>query len=174
MSKDLSARVRALEDRIELLELEGQYSRFFDDHDGDAWSGLFTPDGIYQSRDAGATFVQGRAALKDFCDNAPFDGLHLFHLPQVTILDGTATARIHLEYRGVWPRDPGAPQVNMVGYYDVAYTRVDKTWLISRRVTTTFSREQSTTIGYPSGSGLDARATEREVPTAGHGPAPAQ
>lgn len=154
MTHRLEHRLRALEDRLHLLELEGRYARFFDDHDGDAWSSLFTEDGIYRSRIADETFVQGRSALRRFCDQAPFDGLHLFHVPQVSLDGDSATARIHLEYRGVWARDPGAPSITMTGYYDVAYARVDDGWRIKERVTTTISREHSVTHGYPRGSGL--------------------
>ncbi|MGW8592876.1 nuclear transport factor 2 family protein [Dietzia sp. NPDC055877] len=154
MSTDIEARLSVLENRTEILELEGRYTRFFDNHEGAAWSQLFVEDGIYRAREPGGTYVSGRAALKAFCDEAPFDGLHLFHLPQITIDGDRATSRIHLEYRGVWPGEPGAPRVDMMGYYDVAYVRVDGTWLIKRRVTTTCSHHAASTAGYLSGSGL--------------------
>ena len=61
-------RLRAVEDRLALLELEGAYARAFDSRDGDAWAALFTDDGIYQARERtpgepGAP--QGRAQLAD-------------------------------------------------------------------------------------------------------------
>lgn len=158
MTATIEERLRALEDRLEIVELEATYARSFDEHDGTTWSGLFTDDGIYQSRPVDdappVTFVQGRAALAEYCRTAPFDGIHFLHLPQLSFDGDTATARIHLEFHGSWGADAGAPRLAMQGYYDVAYRRVDGRWRIRHRVTTAFSREQRTVIGYPPQSGL--------------------
>lgn len=154
MDSQLDKRISILESRLEIFELEGRYARLFDAHDGESWSALFTEDGVYRSRDPEKTYVKGRRALENFCTNAEFEGIHLFHLPQLTVRGSSATARIHLEYRGFWPREECAPSVDMVGYYDVAYKRVNGTWLISERVTTTFSHRHSSAAGYAAGSGL--------------------
>jgi hypothetical protein len=156
---DLEERLRAVEDRLAIIELEGTYARTFDDHDGDAWAALFTPDGIYQSRvldDPGdrATYVQGTEQLRRFCADAPFAGIHFLHLPQLTLGGDTATGRIHLEFHGSYTGS-GAPRTKLVGYYDVAYERGGGRWLIARRVTTAFARESHATFGYVPGSGLD-------------------
>jgi uncharacterized protein (TIGR02246 family) len=150
-------RLRAAEDRLAIIELEGAYARAYDDHDGDAWAALFTPDGIYQSRptaDGADTFVQGTEALRRFCTEAPFAGIHFLHLPQVTLTGDRATARIHLEFQAAH-EGTGAPRTRMGGYYDVAYARHGDRWLIVRRVTTGFARESRTAVGYLPGSGLD-------------------
>lgn len=153
MTDDIERRLRLLEDRLEIMELEALYARSFDEHDGRTWSGLFTADGIYQSRPVdGAppvTFVQGTDALEDYCTLAAFDGIHFLHLPQLTVTDDAATARIHLEFSGSWGQDPGSPRLSMQGFYDVDYRRVEGRWRIARRVTTAFSREQRTVLGYP-------------------------
>jgi hypothetical protein len=157
---DLEARLRAVEDRLALIELEGAYARAFDDHDGDAWAALFTPDGVYQSRvlpeAAGpVNFVQGTEALRRFCSDAPFAGIHFLHLPQLTLARDTATARIHLEFHGAYAdAATGAPLTKLAGYYDVAYERHGDRWLIARRVTTAFAREVRATFGYVPGRGL--------------------
>jgi hypothetical protein len=156
---DLEARLQAVEDRLAIIELEGAYARTFDDHDGDGWAELFTPDGIYQSRVlAGspdpAMHVQGTEQLRRFCTDAPFTGIHFLHLPQLTLAGDTAIGRIHLEFHGSYP-DGGAPITKLVGYYDVAYERREGRWLIARRVTTAFARERRTTLGYVPGTGLD-------------------
>ncbi len=158
---DLEARLRAAEDRLAIIELEGAYARTYDDHDGDAWAALFTPDGIYQSRvlpDGGGrgpvSFVQGTEELRRFCTDAPFAGLHMLHLPQITLDGDRATARVHLEFHGAYDGD-GGPLTKLVGYYDVAYERHGDRWLITRRVTTSFARETRATFGYVPGTGLD-------------------
>ena len=153
MTGSVEQRLQAVEDRLEIIELEATYARSFDEHDGATWSGLFTDDGIYQSRPVDdappATYVRGAAALEQFCREAPFDGIHLLHLPQLTIDGDVATARIHLEFHGSWSADVGAPRLSMHGFYDVAYRRIDAGWRIAHRITTAFSREQRTVLGYP-------------------------
>jgi hypothetical protein len=165
--EDLEARLRAVEarlveaeDRLALVELEGAYARTYDAHDGDGWAALFTPDGIYQSRvvpdDEGpVSFVQGTAKLRRFCADAPFEGIHFLHLPQLTIDGDRATGRVHLEFQAAF-EGPGAPLTRLAGYYDVAYERHAGRWLIARRVTTAFARQRRTNFGYVDGSGLDA------------------
>ena len=158
MTRGIEQRLQAVEDRLEIIELEARYARSFDEHDGATWSSLFTSDGIYQSRAVGdrapATFVQGRTSLADYCERAPFDGIHMLHLPQLAVDGDMATARIHLEFHGAWGEDPERPRLSMRGYYDVSYRRLDGRWHIAHRVTTAFSREQRTVIGYPIESGL--------------------
>ncbi|MGV9193843.1 nuclear transport factor 2 family protein [Microbacterium sp. MC2] len=153
MNQRIEERLRAVEDRLEIIELEATYARSFDEHDGATWSSLFTVDGIYQSRPVGdappLTFVQGTRALDEYCRDAPFDGIHFLHLPQLTVEGDSAAARIHLEFHGSWSGDDGAPRLAMHGLYDVTYLRVDGRWRIAHRVTTAFSREQHTVIGYP-------------------------
>lgn len=158
MTQRIDDRLRAVEDRLEIIELEATYARAFDERDGTAWSALFTEDGIYQSRPVGdappVTYVQGREALETFCSEAPFDGIHFLHLPQLTVEGDTATGRIHLEFYGTWSNDPGAPRRATHGLYDVAYRRIDGRWRIAHRVTTAFSREERTVVGYPTTSPL--------------------
>jgi hypothetical protein len=157
---DLQARLAAVEDRLALIELEAMYARTYDAREGEAWAALFTPDGIYQSRGAsasgGGSFVQGRAALARSCVEAKHDGIHLMHLPQLTITGDRAIGRVHLEFAA---RDHGDDtHRRMVGYYDIEYARVDGRWFIKRRVTTAFARQSQTAFGYRAGSGLlDAR-----------------
>ena len=145
-----------VEDRLELLELEGRYARTFDSRDGDAWAGLFTPNGIYRARgtrpgDRGR--YEGRASLAEFCSNAPFDGIHLLHVPQFTIAGDTARARVHLRFVGTFRADGST--VDMIGYYDVAYARVDGQWFIDHRVTTTLRTGDGPIAAYPPGDGFD-------------------
>lgn len=154
---DLLERLAAVEDRLAIIELEGAYARTFDSRSGDDWAALFTADGIYQAR--GATpergnYVAGRDALAAFCDNAPFDGIHLMHLPQCTFDGDTARSRIHLEFVASF-HAAGNPTVRMVGYYDVRYVRIEGAWRIAHRITSTMSRSEATWHTYPAGTGFD-------------------
>ena len=155
---DIERRLGALEDRLAIIELEGAYARTFDDHDGDSWAALFTPDGVYQARviESGAkgTYIAGTEALRRFCCDAPFSGIHFLHLPQITLDGDAATSRIHLEFYGSF-RDGSSALNKTIGYYDVAYRRCDDRWLIERRVTTTFAQQNRAAHGYVAGSGLD-------------------
>lgn len=158
---DSDSRLRAVEDRLAILEVEGLYARSFDDHDGTTWSSLFTPDGVYRSRDVGPelstnTLVRGEEALRAWCDGAPYTGVHLMHLPQISLDGDRATSRVHMEWFGSFD-SPGSPLKRMVGYYDVAYVRDGSPlgWRIADRVTTTFLSESRAVLGYVPGSGLD-------------------
>jgi hypothetical protein len=102
---DNDSRIRAVEDRMAILEVEGRYARAFDERDGRTWSSLFTRDGIYRSREPGSevspgTFVQGAESLRAFCDTAPYTAIHLMHLPQISLDGDRATCRIHMEWTG--------------------------------------------------------------------------
>ena len=156
-SDELATRLAAVEDRLAIIELEATYARLFDARQGDEWAALFTPDGVYQSRDGvpggRGNYVEGRADLARFCCDAPFDGIHFLHLPQITFEGDSAVSRVHLEFVAAF-HDRVSHSRRMVGYYDVSYQRVDGQWLISRRVTTTFSHEDSASFGYPETSGL--------------------
>lgn len=151
------ARLRAIEDRLALLELEGRYARTFDSRDGDAWAALFTEDGVYQARGAAPGDPRrptGRAELAAYCSHAPYDGLHLVHVPQLTLDGDEALGRVHLEFRGTF-RTEGRPTVSMSGYYDVRYRRVDGEWLIAHRITTTLRKDDDVVASYPPGTAFD-------------------
>jgi hypothetical protein len=165
---DLEARVRQLEDRLTIIELEGTYARTFDEHRGDDWAALFTEEGVYQARGAldGQTrvtvrdvevprLVRGRVDLARFCSSAPFDGIHFLHLPQITFGSGDrAKSRVHFESLTSFD-DVGNPFSRTMGYYDVSYVRAnDGAWLIERRVTTTFGDVRGAFFGYAPKDGL--------------------
>lgn len=159
MTEDLPARLAAIESRLELLHLEATYAPAADSGDGEAWADLFLPDGIYQSRNAtpagGGTYARGRDALVRVISEAPWSqSIHLPYLPQIVVDGDTATGRIHFEWIGQF-RDEGATRTRAVGYYDVAYRRVDGRWLIKHRVTTTFLRDNQSVNGYPALSAFD-------------------
>ena len=154
---DVAERLAAVEDRLAIIELEAAYARSFDSRAGDEWAALFTPDGIYQAR--GATpergnYVAGRDALASFCSAAPFDGIHLMHLPQCTFDGHRACSRIHLEFVATFHAE-GNPTVRMVGYYDVRYVKADGIWRTAHHITTTMHRTDVKAGAYPPGTAFD-------------------
>jgi hypothetical protein len=144
---DIQRRLLALEDRLAIIELESAYCRWFDARDGDAWAALFTEGGIYRGvevtadspRDAGV-YCEGRAALRSFCNKAPFTGIHFMHLPELTIEGDVARGRVHFEHVGSFEREGGALH-RAIGYGDTRYERVDGQWLFAEKVTTTWERD---------------------------------
>lgn len=152
---DLRARIRELEDRLAIFELEGAYCRRFDERDGDGWAQLFTETGRYRSR--GSTpetppgegvYCEGRESLSAFCRDAPFSGIHLVHTPQPTLRGDAATGRVHFEHLGAFTARPGMLS-RSVGYYDVTYQRVGSAWLFADKITNVFSVDGTVIDGYP-------------------------
>ena len=47
-----------------------------------------------------ASSVEGRAALRELCEryNTKYVGLHLMHVPSLTVNGDDATARLHFEF----------------------------------------------------------------------------
>jgi hypothetical protein len=154
--EELEQRLRAAEDRLAILELEGMYAKTFDGRRGAEWAALFTEDGIYEGRDlpgpAGhnRVHVQGRSNLAEFCATSAFSGIHLMNVPQLTFDGDRATGRVHFTFHSVYEPDRYGGELGAtIGYYDVAYERgPDGGWLIERRVTTPFTRTRATGFGY--------------------------
>lgn len=149
----LLERLRAVEDRLAILQLEGAYSAAYDSGRGKDWAELFTEDGIYQTRSREGmpevNFVQGRQALAQFCNSNPLRCIHYINVPDIVIAGIEARGRVHFTYRGIGEdafRRVITTEVE--GYYDVAYRRTDAGWKIRRRFTVYFDRRQGTTFGY--------------------------
>lgn len=151
----LEGRLQAAEDRLAILDLEGRYVKAFDSRDGEAWAALFTPGGVYQAR--GATpdqgmYYQGREQLSQMCREAPFHGMHLINLPEITVTGDTAIGRLHFQFFTAGGGEQ--PAKSLVGYYDAEYRRLDGAWFFHRRVTSVFKRTEVSDGPYPLGSGL--------------------
>jgi hypothetical protein len=150
---DLERRLRAAEDRLEILALEGRYAFCYDSHLGKEWSLLFTEDGVYSGYPhpgiVQTNFVQGRANLEKFCNSEKVSCIHLMNIPYVAIDGDEAKARVPLQHRGHSTDEHGRPLLTQSdGYYDVAYRRTDEGWRIARRVTTFYNRSRLITYDY--------------------------
>jgi hypothetical protein len=163
---DLETRLRAAEDQLELLALEGIYGYAYDSRQAELWASLFTEDGTYQGRRWASvpshkqSLVQGRANLADFCEKDPNSGVHYMHMPHFRIDGNVATARVHFQILTHGDDEYGRTQAWAVsGYYDVAYLRTAAGWKIRRRVTTYMLAEQRVLYGYErSAAGLETIA----------------
>lgn len=146
-------RLRAVEDRLAILDLEGAYGHAYDSKRGAVWAALFTEDGIYQGRRLpgmpAQNLVQGRENLARFCESEPLSGIHSMHAPHITLDGDAATARVHFRFQASGTDEHGRTLSRAVtGYYDIAYVRTVEGWRIRRRVTTYLESAQRTVYRY--------------------------
>jgi uncharacterized protein (TIGR02246 family) len=132
-------------DRLEILQIEGEYARTWDTVDADGWAALFTPDGVFEMvaiGDRPASRFEGRAALAQFCRdiNASYEGLHLIHNPSLRIEGDLAFGWIHFEFRYLRTVDGTTTHGDTMGVYEVEYVRTDDGWKIRERVETAVTR----------------------------------
>lgn len=144
----------ALDDRVALLELEGDYARLFDGRDGPGWANLFTEDGVYQ----GATVpgmpdavppIVGHANLAEACANMPGSSIHMLNAPQLSLDGDQATGRVHFVFENKRVDEHGnSHHMRIVAFYHVMYERTDVGWRIRNRVTVPFSVTTTSQCGY--------------------------
>jgi hypothetical protein len=136
----LEERVATLEAMLALMTLEAEYARSWDTADADGWADVFTPDGVFElvgTAGRPTRAYEGRGALKEFCEtfNRLWTGLHLMHLPQITVEGDTARSRVHFEWTAVARTDPDhTVQRRVHGYYQVTYRNTADGWRMLRRV----------------------------------------
>lgn len=167
--RDLERRLRAAEDTLELLALEGSYAHAYDSRQGQLWASLFTEDGVYQGRRWATvpatkqTMVKGHASLAKFCEDDVNSGVHYLHVPSFRIDGEQAVGRVHFEILTSNTDEYGRLQTWAVsGYYDVDYARLADAWKIRRRVTTYMVAQQNTHYGYERYVPATLRPTETD------------
>jgi uncharacterized protein (TIGR02246 family) len=129
---DLEARLRRVEDELEIAQLRARYCHLLDDRRWEEFVDLFTPDGEFVGLDR----AQGRAGLLHFFSQVvPTLAEEFWHFctnGTVEVQGDTATGRISLEYLSVVK---GVSHVS-AGHYDDVLRRVDGRWrFASRRIT---------------------------------------
>lgn len=136
----IEERLTALEDRLAILDLEGEYARSWDVGDSAGWADVFTPDGAFVLAPAGhierQTF-KGRQALFDFCEeiNQYYRGLHFISLPRIQLGKEQARAQIHFQWQALFrPDSHHSGERHACGYYDVTYRKLDGLWRIEQRI----------------------------------------
>ncbi|WP_449469088.1 nuclear transport factor 2 family protein [Sphingobium chungangianum] len=83
-------RLAAAEDRLEIIDLEAEYSRAWDSGDTDGWADVFTPDGVFEitkSGDQPTRLVTGTEELAGFCAEVSeyYQGLHFNTAPRLRV-----------------------------------------------------------------------------------------
>ncbi len=137
---DFAQRLRVLEDRNAILDLEAAYAVSWDTNQPQRWAELFTEDGVFEMLAAGELphmRFEGREALRGFCRdvNTRWSGLHYMHPPQLEIGAEAARATIFFEYRYLNRETPAhTRQGTAAGYYQVSYRRTTTGWRISERI----------------------------------------
>lgn len=145
MDSSILVRLQAAEDRLAILDLEGEYARSWDCGDGDAWAALFTADGSFEMTEVGnepARTIQGTAQLIEFCRQVDsyYRGLHFMSLPRVEIAGDTAHGQLHFQWLGLFrPNAQFTGERHAKGFYRITYRKIDGQWKIARRTETIVS-----------------------------------
>jgi hypothetical protein len=135
----MDERLRLVEDRLEILQLEGAYGHTWDAGDGAGWAALYTEDGVFTIDPVGGRpplRVEGRAALEAFCVefNRTTTGLHFLHTPDLRLDGDTARSWIHVQFRAFQSFDEGAGELReTIGLYEVQYLRTPEGWRMAHR-----------------------------------------
>lgn len=136
----LEARLRAVEDRFAILDLEARYATTWDSGDAEGWAGLFAVDGVFDmlpSGGMGGARYCGRESLRKFCSEttASWTGMHFLHAPQLVVQEDAARATVFFEYRFVARGTADLTRQGATGgHYTVTYARTDEGWRMQERV----------------------------------------
>ncbi|MFC2028033.1 nuclear transport factor 2 family protein [Chloroflexota bacterium] len=130
---DDKAQSNDVESRLAIMNLEGEYARTWDTGDAEGWARLFTEDGVFEMVEVGpypAGRMQGHQELAGFCQqiNSEFgEGLHLIHVPALSIEGDNAEGWVHFEWFN-------ALMGHVTGVYQVTYVRTESGWHMVKRV----------------------------------------
>lgn len=133
-------RLRLLEDRLALIDLEAEYAVAWDLGNGTRWAACFTEDGVFEMAASGemqGARYQGTSALSDFCSmiKSQWSGIHFMHLPRLTVNGDVADAIVFFEYKYIARMAEGyIKQGSVSGYYEVAYVRTPNGWKMENRL----------------------------------------
>jgi ketosteroid isomerase-like protein len=144
----IESRLRAVEDRLAILDLEADYAYAWDLGTARQWAEVFTGDGVFEMLPAGnlpSTRVAGHVALEAFCDQIrrQWAGLHYMHPPRLRMAGDTADSVIFFEFRHAMRTDVHLRQGVTAGYYRTRYVRGDTGWKIRERIEQAIGEELS-------------------------------
>jgi hypothetical protein len=141
----LERRLASVEDRLEIIDLEAEYSRAWDSGDADGWANIFTPEGVFEitkSGDQAHRIVRGAKELAGFCAQVGeyYQGLHFNTAPRLHIDRDVAWGQVHFQWIGIFRSGAvHCGQRHAAGYYRVTYRRLGGGWRIERRIETQIS-----------------------------------
>jgi len=126
---ELASRLRVMEDREAIRELDARYCRYLDEGQWDRLGGCFTEDGVFD----GLSRIEGRTAVRDFFAGLAVGGLtalwHHVSNHEIDIEGDTATVRSLLWQPCVVN---GVAQVS-AGRYRDRLVRTGQGWLIQEK-----------------------------------------
>jgi ketosteroid isomerase-like protein len=156
-AQDLEARLRAVEDRIEIEQLLMRYAAAYNTGDANAYVAMFTPDAVFElRRDIDEPpFIgpfKGREAIrKQWFPNVPADAStaggsfgamrHVTTNYEIDVKGDTATVRaffIEVVSNGAnTPPGSKPPTIHAMGRYEDELVRHGGRWLFSKRIVVT-------------------------------------
>ncbi|WP_336951344.1 nuclear transport factor 2 family protein [Sphingobium aromaticivastans] len=126
-------------DRLEIINLEGEYGPRWDSGDAQGWAALFAEDGVFEMVAAGdmpASEFRGRQALARFCEDVTvhYRGLHILGVPSLQIGGDRARGRTHFHWVG-FGNSGGDRHIQRQtsGYCEVDYVRTADGWRMAHR-----------------------------------------
>ena len=136
---------RETEDRLAILDIEGEYGLRFDAGDGTGFAELFTEDGVHQSlivpgMPEAPPAMRGRAELAAGCTALPGACMHRASSPKVTISGDEAVTRSHLVFEWGHVDEHGVSHTReLVANTHTEYVRTPDGWKIRHRVSIPYS-----------------------------------
>lgn len=135
VTDSLDARVRRLEDLLEIQQIFIDYGLALDAGDFDRYAALFSEEGTINLGPMGK--ATGRSAIKQLMERT-MEGrvgqsLHIVSSPQITIDDSGATAHSQVMWTVVHRDDTGRPRLTMMGRHQDELIRENGRWKIARR-----------------------------------------
>ncbi|PKQ01017.1 MAG: hypothetical protein CVT74_01395 [Alphaproteobacteria bacterium HGW-Alphaproteobacteria-13] len=129
----LHARIQALEDAADIARLKAAYCAACDaDHDGEAVSRLFVPDGRWIAR--GKFMLEGRDAIRAYFDGIRQSGRirassHMIGNPEISVEGDRARGRWHLLMLYEGPNERGERAFfRIIARYDDMFVRAGGAW----------------------------------------------
>ena len=137
-----------VEDRLEIQELTHRAALFGDSKMVENNLALWTEDGVLDEVCVGMPRAEGQAAMRSFHGHPAADSIHSMshfianHI--ITTFDGNqATGLCYVWFRGI---TTGDHEMQIWGYYDDIYVKVDGQWRIKSRTLVNLAQPKGTPI----------------------------
>jgi uncharacterized protein (TIGR02246 family) len=135
VTDSLDARVRRLEDILEIQQIFIDYGLALDAGDFDRYASLFAESGTIALGPMGR--ATGRAAIKELMERTMRgrvgQSLHIVSSPQITFDDSGDTAHSQVMWTVVHRDEVGQPRLTMMGRHQDELVRENGRWKIARR-----------------------------------------